>query len=324
MPDAILVVIEQRAGKLNRMSLEALAAAQAIGKELGRGVEAIVPGASVAALASEIPAPKLHALEHPLLEPYTPDGYSVALKQAIAKLQPWLVLLPHTYQVRDFAPKLAASMQRGFISDCIGYKVDGGALVLTRQFFAGKMNADVTFAGDAPYFASIQAGAFRSDQLGAASPAVEKVEVQLDAAQVRSKPGEPFQEAKRTVDLTQAEIIVAVGRGIKEQENLAKVQELCEVLNAELAASRPICDNGWLPMERQIGSSGQTVAPKLYIALGISGAIQHQVGMKNSRVIVAVNKDQNAPIFEIADYGLVTNLFDVLPPLVEELKKSRG
>ncbi len=326
MPDAILAVIEQRAGKLNRMSLEALAAAQGIGKELGRAVEAIVPGADVGSLAGEVPAAKLYALEHPLLEPYTPDGYTIALQQAIEKLRPWLVLLPHTYQVRDFAPKLAAALGRGFISDCIGYKVDGGELLLTRQLFQGKMNADVAFAGAPPYFASVQAGAFRSDQLPPAAHGdkVEKIEVSLDAAQIRTVPGELFQEARRTVDLSQAEIIVSVGRGIKEQENLALVEQLCEVLHAEMAASRPICDNGWLPMERQIGSSGQTVAPKLYIALGISGAIQHQVGMKNSRVIVAINKDQNAPIFEIADYGIVANLFDVVPALVEELKKIKS
>ncbi len=310
------------------MSLEALAAAQAIGQELGREVEAIVlgngPGAGGNALAAEIPVARLYALEHPLLEPYTPDGFTIVLKQAVEKLRPWLVLLPHTYQVRDFAPKLAAALGRGFISDCIGYKVENRELLLTRQLFQGKMNADVAFAGEPPYFASVQAGAFRSDQLPPAAPAVEKMEVRLEASQVRTVPGELFQEAKRTVDLSQAEIIVSVGRGIKEQENLALVRQLCEVLHAELAASRPICDSGWLPMERQIGSSGQTVAPKLYIALGISGAIQHQVGMKNSRVIVAINKDQNAPIFEIADYGIVGNLFDVVPALIEEIKKAKS
>lgn len=324
MADAILTVIEQRGGKLNRMSLEALAAAQAIGKELGRGVEALLPGSGVDALAREIPAEKLYVVDHALLEPYTPDAFAIALRQAIERLKPWLVILPHTYQVRDFAPKLAAALGRGFVSDCIGYKVENRELFFTRQLFAGKMNADVTFAGDPPYFASVQAGAFRSDQLPAAKPAVEKIDVKLEKSQIREVPGELFQEAKRTVDLSQAEIIVAVGRGIKEQQNLAIAQQLCEVLNAELAASRPICDNGWLPMERQIGSSGQTVAPKLYVALGISGAIQHQVGMKNSRVIVAINKDQNAPIFEIADYGIVGNLFDIIPALVEELKKAKG
>ena len=324
MPNAILTVIEQRGGKLNRMSLEALAAAQAIGGELGRDVEAVVPGQGGAALAAEVPAARVYALEHPLLEPYTPDAHCLALKQVVEQLKPWLVLLPHTYQVRDFAPKLAASLGRGFISDCIGHQIQDGELLFTRQLFQGRINADVAFAGDPPYFASVQAGAFRADQLPTRTPAVEKIEVRLEASDIRTVPGEPFQKAKRTVDLSQAEVIVAVGRGIKEKENLALAEQLCQVLNAELGASRPICDNGWLPMERQIGSSGQTVAPKLYIGLGISGAIQHQVGMKGSRTIVAVNKDRNAPIFEVADYGVAADLFALVPALIEEIKKAKG
>ena len=324
MPDAILTVIEQRAGKLNRMSMEALAAAEAVGRELGRDVEAVVPGQGVAALAAEIPAARVYALEHALLEPYTPDGYCIALKQAIEQLQPWLVLLPHTYQVRDFAPKLAASLGRGFISDCIGYQVQDGELLFTRQLFQGRMNADVAFAGDPPYFASLQAGAFRADQLPPPAPGVEKMAVRLEATDIRTVPGELFQEARRTVDLSQAEVIVAVGRGIKEQKNLALAEQLCEVLNAELGASRPICDSGWLPMERQVGSSGQTVSPKLYLALGISGAIQHLVGMKNSRTVVAVNKDRSAPIFEVADYGIAADLFALIPALIEEIKKAKA
>ena len=324
MPNAILTVIEQREGRLNRMSLEALAAAQAIGGELGRDSEAVVPGQGGAGLAVEIPAARVYTLEHPLLEPYTTDAHCLALKQAVEQLKPWLVLLPHTYQVRDFAPKLAASLGRGFISDCIGHQIQDGELLFTRQLFQGRINADVAFAGDPPYFASVQAGAFRADQLPARTPAVEKIEVQLEASDIRTVPGEQFQEAKRTVDLSQAEVIVAVGRGIKEKENLALAEQLCQVLNAELGASRPICDNGWLPMERQIGSSGQTVAPKLYIGLGISGAIQHQVGMKGSRTIVAVNKDRNAPIFEVADYGIAADLFALVPALIEEIKKAKG
>ena len=319
----ILTFIEQQAGKLNRMSLEALAAAHVIGGELGRDVEAVVAGQGVEALAAEIPAARVYVLEHPLLESYTPDGYCIVLKQAMAQLRPWLVLLPHTYQVRDFAPKLAASLGRGFISDCIGYRIEDGELLFTRQLFQGRINADVAFAGDPPYFASMQAGTFRADQLRPPAPVVEKIEARLEASDIRTVPGELFQEAKRTVDFSQAEVIVAVGRGIKEQENLALAEQLCQVLNAELGASRPICDSGWLPMERQIGSSGQTVAPKLYIALGISGAIQHQVGMKGSRTIVAINKDRSAPIFEVADYGIAADLFALVPALIEEIKKAK-
>jgi electron transfer flavoprotein alpha subunit len=234
--------------------------------------------------------------------------------------------MPHTYQVRDFVPKLATSMGRTVISDCIGYKNEGGKLLFTRQMFQGKLSADVSFTSEAPWFVTFQNGAFRGDKVEAGSGAapVETVNVDIAENVVRNKPQEVFKEAKQAVDLTQAEIIVAVGRGIKEQKNIELAKQLAEALGAELAASRPICDSGWLPMDRQIGSSGQTVAPKLYLALGISGAIQHIVGMKGARTIVAINKDSEAPIFEISDYAVVGNLFDVVPPLIEEIKKAKA
>jgi electron transfer flavoprotein alpha subunit len=236
------------------------------------------------------------------------------------------VLMPHTYQVRDFVPKLAAAMERTAISDCIGYKKDGDKLLFTRQMFQGKLAADVSFTCDAPWFVTFQNGAFRADKVeaGTAAAPVETVNVKIDDGVVRNKPQEVFKEAKQAVDLTQAEIIVSVGRGIKEQKNIELAKQLAEALGGELAASRPICDSGWLPMDRQIGSSGQTVAPKLYLALGISGAIQHIVGMKGARTIIAINKDSEAPIFEIADYAVVGNLFDIVPPLIEELKKAKA
>jgi electron transfer flavoprotein alpha subunit len=238
-----------------------------------------------------------------------------------------LVLLPHTYQVRDFAPKLAASLGKGMIGDCIAYRNEGGKLTFVRQMFQGKTAADVSFTGAAPWFATFQAGAFRAD-LAALHPSgkapVKKVTVELKPEQIRTKPLELFREAKQAVDLTQAPIIVAVGRGIKAPENIALAEKLAKAIGGEIAASRPICDEGWLPMERQIGSSGQTVAPKLYLALGISGAIQHVVGMKGSRTIVAINKDQNAPIFEVADYGIVGDIFELIPALTEEIEKSKA
>jgi electron transfer flavoprotein alpha subunit len=261
-----------------------------------------------------------------LLEKYTPDGYSIALGQVIAQAKPDLVLLPHTYQVRDFAPKLAASLGKGMIADCVGYRHEGGRLTFVRQMFQGKTAVDVTFQGEPPWFASFQAGAFRSDLLkphAAGKAPVRSATVELKPEQIRTKPLELFREAKQAVDLTQAPIIVAIGRGIKEPANIPQAQKLATLLGAELAASRPICDEGWLPMERQIGSSGQTVAPKLYLALGISGAIQHVVGMKGSRTIVAINKDANAPIFEVADYGIVGDIFEIMPALAEELEKTK-
>src|ERR1700744_2141240 len=325
MADRILVVAEQREGKLNRVSLETVAAAQAIGKETGWPVDVVLPGSHAAPLAQELAAykvEKVYDLEGPSLEAYTADAYVHALKAFVGNFQPKLVLFPHTYQVRDFAPRLALALDRPLISDAIGYKYENGKLLFTRQMFQGKFVADVAFAGEAPWLATLQIGTYRADQAEPGSAAVEKVEAVKPPA-LRITPHEVFQEAKQAVDLSQAEVIVAIGRGIKEQKNLMLGEGLAKVLNGEVAASRPICDNGWLPLERQIGSSGQTVAPKLYFALGISGAIQHIVGMKGSRTIVAINKDPEAPIFEIADVGVVGNLFDVVPALTEEIKKAK-
>jgi electron transfer flavoprotein alpha subunit len=329
MPDSILVIVEQREAKLNRVSWETLTAGQAIAAETGWTLEAAVAGSGIAALAAEVAAKKVakvYAVESPKLEPYTSDAFAAGLKQFIEGKQPKLVLMPHTYQVRDFVPKLATALGRTVISDCIGFKKDGEKLLFTRQMFQGKFTADVSFTGDAPWFATFQNGSFRGDKVeaGASAAPVETVNVEIPDSAIRNKPQELFKEAKQAVDLTQAEIIVAVGRGIKEQKNIDLAKQLADALGGELAASRPICDSGWLPMDRQIGSSGQTVAPKLYLALGISGAIQHIVGMKGARTIIAVNKDSEAPIFEIADYAVVGNLFDVVPPLVEEVKKAKG
>jgi electron transfer flavoprotein alpha subunit len=327
MAETILVIAEQREGKLNRVSFETIAAAQAISKETGWQVEVVVIGNGIGAPASELAqkaVAKVYALEAPPLVAYTSDAYVFALKHFIAEKQPRLVLFPHTYQVRDFAPSLALALDRTLISDTIGYKHESGKLLFTRQMFQGKFSADVSFTGDGPWLATIQIGAFRGDQAEAGSAPVESVTAAVADGPARVTPHEVFQEARQSVDLSQAEIIVAVGRGIKEEKNLTLAEDLAKALGGELAASRPICDNGWLPLERQVGSSGQTVAPKVYFALGISGAIQHLVGMKGSRTIVAVNKDPEAPIFEIADVGVVGDLFDIVPAVTEELKKVKA
>ena len=326
----ILLITEQREGKWNRTSFETLAAAQQIAAETKSKLAGLVIGKGVGALAEVLAGVRLDEVllvEHDLLENYTPDGFTVALGQAIGEAKPDLVLLPHTYQVRDYAPKLAASLEKGMIADCVGYRHEGGRMVFVRQMFQGKTAADVTFQGAPPWFASFQAGAFRADLVekrsGDRAP-VRPLIVELKPEQIRTRPLELFREARQAVDLTQAPIIVAVGRGIKAPENIPPVEKLARLLGGELAASRPICDEGWLPMERQIGSSGQTVAPKLYLALGISGAIQHVVGMKGARTIVAINKDSNAPIFEVADYGIVGDIFELIPALTEELEKAKG
>jgi electron transfer flavoprotein alpha subunit len=329
MAEKVLVIVEQREGKLNRVSWETLVAGQSIAAETGWTLEAAVAGSGVAAIANEIAAKnvaKVYDLESPALSPYTPDAFSAGLKQFLSSNAFKLVLMPHTYQVRDFIPKLATAMGRTVISDCVGYRKDGDKLLFTRQMFQGKFAADVSFSCDAPWFVTFQNGAFRGDKVGAGTSvaAVETVNLEIPAGTVRNKPQEIFKEAKQAVDLTQAEIIVSVGRGIKEQKNIELAKQLAEALGGEIAASRPICDSGWLPMDRQIGSSGQTVAPKLYLALGISGAIQHIVGMKGARAVIAVNKDSEAPIFEIADVAVVGNLFDIVPPLIEEVKKAKA
>ncbi len=325
----ILLITEQREGKWNKVSFETLTAAQQIAKEANGSVSGAVIGQGVAALADELAGYQLEEVilvENALLQKYTPDGYSIALKQVIEQTKPDLAVLPHTYQVRDFAPKLAASMNKGMIGDCVGYRQESGKPVFVRQMFQGRTAADVSLQGDGPWIVSFQAGAFRADtaakkQDGKAS--VKPLSVNIQAEQIRTKPLELFREAKQAVDLTQAPILVSIGRGIKAPENIPLAEKLAKAMGAELSASRPICDEGWLPMERQIGSSGQTVSPKLYMALGISGAIQHVVGMKGARCIVAINKDQNAPIFEIADYGVVGDLFEIVPALTEEIEKSK-
>jgi len=326
----IVVVTEQRQGKWNNASFETLVAAQQIASTASGTISAVVIGKGVAGLADELAGKNVAEVllvEHELLENYTPDGYSAAVKQVVEAAKPDLVLFPHTYQVRDFAPKLAAMLGKGMVGDCVGLRSEGGKLVFVRQMFQGKTVADVTFAGAAPWFASFQSGAFRADLLTphpSGKAPVNTVKVELKPEEIRTKPLELFKEAKSAVDLTQAPLIVAIGRGIKAPENIPQAEALAKALGGEIAASRPICDEGWLPMERQIGSSGQTVAPKLYLALGISGAIQHVVGMKGARTIAAVNKDQNAPIFEIADYGVVGDIFEIMPALTEELHRAKG
>ncbi len=325
----ILVVAEQLDGTLNRATWEAVVAAQQLaGGDAGSdAVTIVVLGASAGSAASQELAAAgvgdVLVVADPALEMYTPDAYVIALAQVIASVSPQIVALPHTYQTRDFAPALAARLHVPLITDVTGITGTGSGATFTRPMFQGKLAAEVRPVGAGPCFVTFQIGAFRADQVrrGATASAVTTAAVTIDRSAIRQEPEAPFQEAKQAVDLSQAARIVAVGRGIKSQEHLPVAQALAKALGAELAASRPICDSGWLPMERQIGSSGQTVAPKLYVALGISGAIQHLVGMKGSHTIVAINKDADAPIFEVADYGVVGDLFEIVPAIVEEIKK---
>jgi len=320
----ILVIAEQKESVLNRASWEALVAAQ----QLSAGtvpVHVAVLGHQIAAAATELSHAAVAgviSIDHPSLEHYTADGYVQAARALVDHLAPAHVLVAHTYQTRDFVPVLAARLDRALVTDVIAIHQHNGAPAFARPMFQGKLVADVVLSGPSPHLVTMQIGAVRADALakGPSLAPVTTMAISVDATAIRQRAEAPFQEAKQAVDLSQAERILAVGRGIKSQDNIAVAQQLADALGAELAASRPICDNGWLPMERQIGSSGQTVAPKLYVAVGISGAIQHLVGMKGARTIVAINKDAEAPIFEIADYGVAGDLFEVAPALVAALK----
>jgi electron transfer flavoprotein alpha subunit len=320
----ILVIAEQRDGKLNRATWETIAAAQQLAGAMP--VSVAVLGAAAADVAKEVASAAVAEVlvaDHSALDPYTPDAYAAASRALIDSVSPTFVLLPHTYQARDFAPLLAARLRKPLITDVTGVTGSGADATFVRPMFQGKLAAQVKPVGGPPALVTTQIGAFRADaaQKGG-SASVRKIDIQIDPVTIWQKPEPPFREAKQAVDLGQAERIVAVGRGIKSQENIPLAEKLATAMDAEVAASRPICDNGWLPMERQIGSSGQTVAPKLYVALGISGAIQHLVGMKGSRTIVAINKDAEAPIFEVADYGIVGDLFEIAPAIIAELEKS--
>jgi electron transfer flavoprotein alpha subunit len=328
MSAEVLVFAEHQNGKLVRGTFEAIAAGQSIAQSAGGTVAAVILGSDISALASELATINLEAVvtvDSAELSTYTPDGYAFALRSILEDRDPFVVVFSHTYLARDFAPKLAAALERGFVSDCLAYRNGEHKLTFVRQVFQGKFNADVEMAGEPPFLVSFQAGSFREDAVKRGGAArVVPISLDIPADKIRMKAGEQFREAKQSVDLSQAEVIVAAGRGIRAQENLELVKKLANALGAEVGASRPICDAGWLPMDRQIGSSGQTVTPKLYIALGISGAIQHQVGIKGSKTIVAVNKDREAPIFEVATYGIVGDLFEVVPPLIDELNKAKS
>jgi electron transfer flavoprotein alpha subunit len=317
----VFVVGEQRAGRLALASLEAVAAA----RRIGSAVTLIVAGGDVgdacrsAAAAADVS--EVIALEHPALADYTSDGFVMAFDAFVRAEAPSAVVFPHTYQTRDFAPALATRLGRPLVTDCTAVKPGPDGLVVSRPLFRGKVSADILLTGPGPHLVTVQIGTFRAEAAqtaGTAAP-VRRVVAAVDPGSIRQRPDAPFREARQAVDLSEAERIVAVGRGIKDENHLAMAQSLAAALGAELAASRPICDAGWLAMDRQVGSSGQTVAPKLYVALGISGAIQHVVGMKGSKTIVAINKDPEAPIFEVADYGIVGDLFEIVPAMVAAL-----
>jgi electron transfer flavoprotein alpha subunit len=323
---SILILTELREGKLHPQSIETVAAGQALAAQTGGDVVVAVFGADPKEAAKELDnasASRLILMQHDALEPYNPDANCIAASALIDEVGPELVLLPHTYQARDYAPALAARYRRALISDCTGFAKDGAQTVFMRQVLQGKANAAVVVQGLGPHFVSMQGGAYLADSLATgAAPAAETMSVDIDASRIRVAAQAPFLGAAKSVDLSAAQIIVSVGRGMEAPENVELAQKLATALKAEVGASRPVCDAQWLPNDRQIGSSGQTVAPKLYLALGISGSIQHMMGVKGARSIVAINKDAHAPIFKSADYGIVGDTLEVVPALLETLEKG--
>lgn len=322
----VLVIADQRAGKLNAQSIEVVVAGQKLAAALGVDLDLALIGGDIESASesfANVKASRLFMVSDAALEPYRAEAYDVAGKTLVTELQPQYVLLPHSYLVRDFAPRLAAAFKRVLISDCVAFSHDNGQTVFTRQLFQGKINADVLAKGDAPHFVSFQAGAFRADELQTdGTPEKKAMNAPFEAATLTTTSQAPVQEMADGVDLTNVDIIVSVGRGIQSEENIEIARELAKALGGEVGASRPVCDAGWLSSDHQIGSSGQSVTPKLYLALGISGSIQHMVGAKGAKTIAAINTDPKAPIFAAADFGVVGDVLEVVPALIEELKSA--
>ena len=323
----ILIVLEESNGQIHRMGLESIAAGQRLSDEMGLTAGALVLGGNADGLADQASKYQLGEVlkvNDALLESYSADGYSEAVKQIIDQENPTYVLFGHTYQVRDYVPRLSAKLSQPFLVDNIAIRVENGQPIFTKQMFNAKLSADVEANGSGPFLVSFQSAAFSMDAAAAGSASIRESTVQLDTAMIRTKSEPPFQEEAGGVDLTSADIIVSIGRGIGKEENIPLAVELSKALGGELAASRPVVDSGWLPSAHQIGSSGQSVSPKLYLALGISGAIQHVVGMKGSKNIVTINKDPDAPIFEISDYGVVGDILEIIPKLTEAIQALKN
>ena len=323
----ILIVLEENNGQIHRMGLESIAAGQRLSDEMGLTAGALVLGGNADGLADQASKYQLGEVikvNDALLGSYSADGYSEAVKQIIDQENPTYVLFGHTYQVRDYVPRLSAKLNKPFLVDNIAIRVENGQPIFTKQMFNAKLSADVEANGSGPFLVSFQSAAFSMDAAAAGSASIRESTVQLDTAMIRTKSEPPFQEEAGGIDLTSADIIVSIGRGIGKEENIPLAVELSKALGGELAASRPVVDSGWLPSAHQIGSSGQSVSPKLYLALGISGAIQHVVGMKGSKNIVTINKDPDAPIFEISDYGVVADILEIIPKLTEAIQALKN
>tara|TARA_Y100001980_G_C14532416_1_gene308538 strand:- start:755 stop:1708 length:954 start_codon:yes stop_codon:yes gene_type:complete len=313
----ILIYIEDNDNKINSNSLESLKAAQDIKANKNGQIFAVTFNDNIASELTNFDLDKVYAINNSNLNDYSPMYFIKAMENLINEIRPDMIIFGHTYQTRDWVPRLSARLDIPFISDCTGIKIEDD-LKFVRQLYQGKVTADYTVSSF-PLILSFQSGSFRADQITNGSSELDSSNIDFNDVINTIHPDEKFQESESEVDLTQSDVIVSIGRGIGKEENLPMVNELAEKLGGNVASSRPIVDSGWLEPYHQIGSSGQTVSPKLYIALGMSGAIQHVVGMKGSQNIVVINKDANAPFFELADYAVVGDILEILPKMIEAL-----
>ena len=311
-----LVIIEHKNDKIHRMSIEAIVGAQKIGGQIA----ALVIGRDHEDVASSLlnyEIEKTVVVDHDLVPAYNADGYKEIIKQVFDSVDPKFIIAGHTYQSRDFMPRVSAALDIPLIADLI--EVEHNKYV--KQVMNSKLNASIISNEDKAIL-TFQSASFSEEDIIKGSNPLEKFEVNLDISSIKSKAEDPFQESSSEVDLESADFIVSVGRGIEKKENKSIAFDLAQVLGAEVSASRPVVDSGWLSSARQVGSSGSTVSPKLYFSLGVSGAIQHVVGMKGSKNILAINKDRDAPIFEISDYAVVGNVLEIIPKLIDKLNES--
>ena len=312
----ILVVIEHSQDSIHRLSKEAIVGAQS----LGDTVTALIIGTGSEESISFLKAcdiEKVLIVDHELVKSYNADGYASIVSQVIETLSPNLIVAGHTYQTRDFMPRVSAKLRIPFIPDIVSMNNNK----FVKQILNAKLNAEISPKSN-QFILSFQSAAFSEDDLKLGSCGSEVYEPSLDSSVVRSKSEEPFQEDAGDIDLESAELLVSVGRGIEKEENVSLAFDLAKVIGAEVSASRPVVDSGWMDSFRQVGSSGSNVAPNLYLSLGISGAIQHVVGMKGAKNILAINKDSDAPIFEIADYAVIGDVLEIVPRLIEALDNS--
>jgi electron transfer flavoprotein alpha subunit len=329
-PDGIWVFAEQRKGSLAPVTAELLGEARRLAEPLGVKVAAVLMGHQVAGLSQALlaaGADKVYMAEHPRLQDFLEEAYAATLTELAQKYQPEIILAGATYLGRAFIPQVAASLKTGLTADCTAFAIDleKRLLLQTRPAFGGNIMATIITPRTFPQMATARPGVFKP-VTPAANPERDVVRVEL--ASLENPPRSRFvatvAEIKERIPLSAAEVIVAGGRGLKDAKNFKLLEELADLLGGAVGATRGAVDAGWIPYAHQIGQTGKTVSPKLYFAIGLSGASQHVVGMQSADVIVAINKDPQAPIFQVADVGLVGDLFEIVPALIQEIKKDRG